>query len=48
MTGEIKFALIFQYKKSLYIKTYCKFHSLKHPPHYKQSIYLIKLQNRSF
>ncbi len=26
------------------IKTSCRFHSLKHPPHYKQSIYLIKLQ----
>ncbi len=31
------------YKRSLYHKTSCKFHSLKRPPHYKQSIYSIKL-----
>ncbi len=28
------------------IKTACKFHILRCPPHYKQSIYLIKLQKR--
>ncbi len=47
MTWEIKFALIFWHIRGLCtIKTPCKFHSLKPPPHYKQSIYLIKLQKQ--
>ncbi len=47
MTWEIKFALIFWHRRGLCtIKTPCKFHSLKPPPHYKQSIYLMKLQKQ--
>ncbi len=41
MTWEIKFALIFWHMRGLWnIKTSCKFHSLKHPRHYKQNMYL--------
>uniref|UniRef100_A0A673H737 Tubulin alpha 1a n=1 Tax=Sinocyclocheilus rhinocerous TaxID=307959 RepID=A0A673H737_9TELE len=40
-----KFCLVFWHIRGLcIIKTSCKFHCLKRPPHYKQSIYLIKLQ----
>ncbi len=45
MTWEIQFPFIFWHIRGICtIKTSCKFHSLKHPPHCKQSIYLIKLQ----
>ncbi len=45
MAWEVKFALIFWHIRGLCtIKTSYKFYILKCPPHYKQIIYLIKLQ----